>query len=158
GARRRDRRRRRDPGRGAPSLRLRTDARVRDRHPRRSRVRGAGRSVTFAAMPNRARDRHLAKLAARRKAEQSAAQRRRRITAGIVGAGVGLAAIGIGVATFVGGNDNPVAGGSPSTSATSSPSASSGGLPKKTGTVTAQAKPANKVACGGTRPAAADTP
>jgi cyclophilin family peptidyl-prolyl cis-trans isomerase len=109
-------------------------------------------------MPSRSRDRQLAKLAARRKAEQSAVQRRRRITAGIVGAVVGLAAIGIGVAIFVGGNDNPVASGTPSTSATSSPSASSGGLPQKTGTVTPQAKPATKVACGGTRPAASDTP
>lgn len=109
-------------------------------------------------MPSRSRDRQLAKLAARRKAEQSASQRRRRITAGIVGAVVGLAAIGIGVAFVVGGNDNPVAAGSPSTSATSSPSASAGGVPQKTGTVTSQAKPANKVACGGTRPAAADTP
>jgi peptidyl-prolyl cis-trans isomerase B (cyclophilin B) len=108
-------------------------------------------------MPSRSRERQLAKLAARRKAEQTSAQRRKRITAGIVGAVIGLAAIGVGVAFFVGGgDDNPVASGSPSAAATSPPSA--GGLPTKTGTVTPQAEPAKKVACGGTRPAAADTP
>jgi cyclophilin family peptidyl-prolyl cis-trans isomerase len=107
-------------------------------------------------MPSRSRDRQLAKLAARRKAEQSATHRRRRITAGIVGAVVGLAAIGIGVAVFVGGDDNPVA--SPAPSSSVSPSGSAGGLPAKTGTVTPQAQPAEKVACGGTRPADADAP
>jgi len=109
-------------------------------------------------MPSRARDRQLAKLAARRKAEQSAAHRRKRITAGIVGALIGLAAIGVVVALVAGGNDNPVASGSPSASSTSSPGPTGGGLPTKTGTVTAQATPPKKVACGGTRPASADTP
>jgi peptidyl-prolyl cis-trans isomerase B (cyclophilin B) len=109
-------------------------------------------------MPSRSRERQLAKLAARRKAEQTSAQRRKRITAGIVGAVVGLAAVGVGVAFVLGGNDNdnPVASGSPAASATSSPS--SAGLPTKTGTVTPQAEPAKEVACGGTRPADADTP
>jgi cyclophilin family peptidyl-prolyl cis-trans isomerase len=107
-------------------------------------------------MPSRSRERQLAKLAARRKAEQTSAQRRKRVAAGIVGAVVGLAAIGVGVAFVRGGNDNPVASGSPSAPATSSPS--SAGLPTKTGTVTSQAKPAKEVACGGVRPADADTP
>jgi peptidyl-prolyl cis-trans isomerase B (cyclophilin B) len=107
-------------------------------------------------MPSRSRERQLAKLAARRKAEQTSAQRRKRVTAGIVGAVVGLGAIGVGVALVVGRNDNPVASGSPSAPVTASPS--SGGLPMKTGTVTPQAEPAKKVACGGTRPADADTP
>jgi cyclophilin family peptidyl-prolyl cis-trans isomerase len=107
-------------------------------------------------MPSRSRERQLAKLAARRKAEQTSAQRRKRVAAGIVGAVVGLAAIGVGVAFVRGGNDNPVASGSPSAPATSSPS--SAGLPTKTGTVTPQAKPAKEVACGGVRPADADTP
>jgi cyclophilin family peptidyl-prolyl cis-trans isomerase len=108
-------------------------------------------------MPSRSRERHLAKLAARRRAEQTHSDRRRRITAGIVGAVVGLAAIGAGAALLFDRNDNPTVGASPS--ATASPSApASGGLPTKTGTVTAQASPAKQVACGGTRPAAADTP
>jgi peptidyl-prolyl cis-trans isomerase B (cyclophilin B) len=104
-------------------------------------------------MPSRSRERQLAKLAARRKAEQSAAQRRRRVVAGIVGGLVGLAAIGVGVAIIAGGNDNPVASGAPS--ATTSAAAS---LPTKTGTVTPQRKPAKAVACGGSVPADADAP
>ena len=108
-------------------------------------------------MPSRSRERQLAKLAARRRAEQTHSQRRRKISAGIVGAVVGLAAIAIGVAFVTGGNDNPTVGATPS--ATTTPSApATGGLPTKTGTVTAQASPANQVACGGKRPAAADTP
>jgi cyclophilin family peptidyl-prolyl cis-trans isomerase len=107
-------------------------------------------------MPSRSRERQLAKLAARRRAEQTQSQRRRRLTAGIVGAVVGLAAIGIGVAFVVGGNDNPTVGATPS--ATTTPSAPATGLPAKTGTVTAQGSPAKQVACGGKRPAAADIP
>jgi cyclophilin family peptidyl-prolyl cis-trans isomerase len=109
-------------------------------------------------MPSRSRERQLAKLAARRKAEQSVVQRRKRIVAGIVGVVIGLAAIGIALAFFVGGNDNPVASGTPPVSAASSPSASSGGLPQQTGTVTPKAKPAAKVACGATKPADAGAP
>jgi peptidyl-prolyl cis-trans isomerase B (cyclophilin B) len=105
-------------------------------------------------MPSRSRERQLAKLAARRKAEQTAAHRRRRIVAGIVGGVVGLAAIGIGVAIVAGGsNGNPVASGSPSASASSA-----AGLPKKTGTVMPKGKPAETVACGGSVPADADAP
>jgi cyclophilin family peptidyl-prolyl cis-trans isomerase len=107
-------------------------------------------------MPSRSRERHLAKLAARRRAEQTQSQRRRRLTAGIVGAVVGLAAIGTGVALIAGGNDNPTVSTTPSASST--PSAAATGLPTKTGTVTAQASPAKQVACGGKRPAAADVP
>ena len=107
-------------------------------------------------MPSRSRERQLAKLAARRRAEQTQSQRRRRLTAGIVGAVVGLAAIGTGVALIAGGNDNPTVSATPSV--TTTPSAAATGLPAKTGTVTAQASPAKQVACGGKRPAAADTP
>ena len=71
-------------------------------------------------MPSRSRERQLAKLAARRRAEQTQSQRRRRLTAGIVGAVVGLAAIGIGVAFVVGGNDNPTVGATPSVTTTPS--------------------------------------
>src|SRR5204863_51576 len=155
---RRDRRRRRDPRRGDAAFRLRSDARLGDGHPRRARVRGTGRPVTCPAMPSRSRDRQLAKLAARRKAEQSASQRRRRLTAGIVGGLIGLAAIAVALAIVFGGNDTPAASGSPSAPQTSSPSASSGGLPTKTGTVTPQGTPPNKVACGASRPASADAP
>lgn len=104
-------------------------------------------------MPSRSRERQLAKLAARRKAEQSAAQRRRRIIAGVVGALVGLAAIGLGLWVILGDNGTPAASGSPSTI----PSTSTG-LPQQTGTVTPQGTPAKTVACGGSVPAAADTP
>jgi cyclophilin family peptidyl-prolyl cis-trans isomerase len=107
-------------------------------------------------MPSRSRERQLAKLAARRRAEQTQSQRRRRLTAGIVGAVVGLAAIGIGVALVAGGNDNPTVSVTPPVSTT--PSAAATGLPTKTGTVTAQGSPAKQVACGAKRPAAADTP
>jgi cyclophilin family peptidyl-prolyl cis-trans isomerase len=108
-------------------------------------------------MPSRSRERHLAKLAARRRAEQTQSQRRRKITAGIVGAVVGLAAIGIGASLLFDKNDNPTVAATPT--ATTTPSAPvSGGLPTKTGTVTAQASPAAKIACGGKRPSAADTP
>jgi cyclophilin family peptidyl-prolyl cis-trans isomerase len=99
-------------------------------------------------MPSRSRDRHLAKLAARRKAERDAAHRRRRITAGAVGAVIGVAAILIGLRIITQRNG---AAASPSASASAS-----GGLPTQTGSVTAQAKPPATVACGGNRPAAAD--
>ena len=108
-------------------------------------------------MPSRSRERQLAKLAARRRAEQTQSQRRRKITAGIVGAVVGLAAIGIGAALLFDKNDNPTVGATPSATTTPSAPATSG-LPTKTGTVTAQASPASQVACGGKRPAGADTP
>jgi peptidyl-prolyl cis-trans isomerase B (cyclophilin B) len=108
-------------------------------------------------MPSRSRERQLAKLAARRRAEQTQSQRRRKITAGIVGAVVGLAAIGIGAAFVLDKNDNPTVAATPTPTTTPSAPAT-GGLPTKTGTVTAQASPATQVACGGTRPAAADTP
>lgn len=72
-------------------------------------------------MPSRSRERQLAKLAARRKAEQTQSQRRRKITAGIVGAVVGLAAIGIGATLLFDKNDNPTVAATPT--ATTSPSA-----------------------------------
>jgi peptidyl-prolyl cis-trans isomerase B (cyclophilin B) len=103
-------------------------------------------------MPSKARDRQLAKLAARRKAERDAANRRRRIIAGAVGAVIGLAAIVIGFVLITNGNEGATS--SPTPTATAAPT----GLPTQTGTVTAQARPPDKVACGGTRPDAADTP
>ena len=104
-------------------------------------------------MPSKARDRQLAKLAARRKAERDAANRRRRIISGAVGAVIGLAAIVIGFMLITNHKDSSAAS-SPTPTATAAPT----GPPTKTGTVTAQAQPAATVACGGTRPAAADAP
>jgi cyclophilin family peptidyl-prolyl cis-trans isomerase len=103
-------------------------------------------------MPSKARDRQLAKLAARRKAERDAANRRRRITAGAVGGVIGLVAIVIGFKIVTGGNGTAGASATPTVSATPT------GPPTKTGTVTPTAPSAKKVACGATKPAAADTP
>ena len=57
---------------------------------------------------------------------------------------------------MLGKNDNPTVAATPT--AHHAVGAGHGGLPTKTGTVTAQASPAAQVACGGKRPAAADTP
>jgi cyclophilin family peptidyl-prolyl cis-trans isomerase len=103
-------------------------------------------------MPSKARDRQLAKLAARRKAERDAANRRRRITAGAVGGVIGLVAIVIGFKIVTAGNGTAGASATPTVSATPT------GPPTKTGTVTPTAPSAKKVACGATKPAAADTP
>ena len=83
-------------------------------------------------MPSKARDRQLAKLAARRKAERDAANRRRRIISGAVGAVIGLAAIVIGFMLITNHKDSSAAS-SPTPTATAAPT----GLPTKTGTVTA---------------------
>jgi cyclophilin family peptidyl-prolyl cis-trans isomerase len=95
----------------------------------------------------RTRDRHLAKLAARRQAERRAKRRRRTAALGV---GVLVALIAAGAAFFViaGGNDEPTA----SAKASARPSApTSHGKPTKTGTV--EPKPAPKtVACGATAP------
>jgi peptidyl-prolyl cis-trans isomerase B (cyclophilin B) len=102
-------------------------------------------------MPSKARDRHLAKLAARRKAERDAAARRRRIIAGAVGGVIGLAAIVIGFKIVTGGSS---ASGSPTPTVGATPT----GPPTQTGTVTPTAPSAKKIACGAAKPAAADTP
>ena len=103
-------------------------------------------------MPSKARDRQLAKLAARRKAERDAADRRRRIIAGAVGGVIGLVAIVIGYKVLSAHET------SASTSPTPTVSATPTGPPTKTGTVTPTAPSATRVACGATTPAAADTP
>ena len=103
-------------------------------------------------MPSKARDRQLAKLAARRKAERDAAQRRRRIVAGAVGAVIGLVAITIGLKLIT--NKGATASSSLTPTATAAPT----GLPTQTGTVTPQASPATTVACGGKVPSTAGKP
>jgi peptidyl-prolyl cis-trans isomerase B (cyclophilin B) len=98
----------------------------------------------------RTRDRHLAKLAARRQAERRATRRRRSAALGV---GVVVALIAAAAAFFAvtGGNQEPKA--SASAKPTTSPSAPDG-KPTKTGTV--EPKPAPKtVACGATAPSTA---
>ena len=102
-------------------------------------------------MPSKARDRQLAKLAARRKAEREAANRRRRIISGAVGAVIGLAAIVIGFMLITNHRDSSAA-------SSPTPTVAPTGPPTKTGAVTPKTPQATKVACGGTRPVAADTP
>jgi cyclophilin family peptidyl-prolyl cis-trans isomerase len=98
----------------------------------------------------RTRDRHLAKLAARRQAERRAKRRKRTAALG-VGVVVALLAAGAAFFAITGGNDEPKA----SATASATPSAStSHGKPTKTGTV--EPKPAPKtVACGATVPKSA---
>jgi cyclophilin family peptidyl-prolyl cis-trans isomerase len=111
-------------------------------------------------MSKRSRDRQLAKLAARRQAERSAASRRRSLITGVV---VGVLALGVavvGMGVFLGGDD-PSA--SPSTRPpTTSPSVSASPTPQpgsKTGTVTPTAgTETGDVACGADAPPEAGEP
>ena len=110
-------------------------------------------------MSKRTRDRQLAKLAARRQAERTAAMRRRNlIVGGIAGAIAVLIAIG-GLGVILGdGTDAASPTGSPSTSPTGSPSpAAEPGT--KTGTVTpTAANESGEVACGAEAPPDAGKP
>lgn len=98
----------------------------------------------------RTRDRQLAKLAARRQAERGAKARRKKLTSGIVGAVIGLAAIAVGFQVLTSGDEGP--GEQPSATATPKGREE----PKQIGTVSAEVTPPSKVACGGKRPEAAD--
>jgi len=104
-------------------------------------------------MPSRARDRQLAKSAERRRLEKQRARRNRRagLSVGLVVALVLGAILAIGLANRNRSNDAAA-------SATPSAPASATTMPQQTGTVSATASPANKVACGAKRPAAADQP
>jgi cyclophilin family peptidyl-prolyl cis-trans isomerase len=108
-------------------------------------------------MPSRARDRQLAKLAERRRAERTAAVRRRNVIIGLVIGFIVIALASVGVAQVFGGNGStasgtPTATSSPSTSA--SPVVNAG---KQTGTVKTAPAPAT-VACDGTAPSTATRP
>jgi peptidyl-prolyl cis-trans isomerase B (cyclophilin B) len=96
-------------------------------------------------VPSRSRQRQLAKLAAQRQAGRKK-QRRQRIVAGVI---AGLVAIGGGTfaaVALLGGDDNP------KTSASGTPT------PPISPTATASASAATGgIACGGTKPAAADS-
>ena len=91
-------------------------------------------------MPSRSRDRQLAKQHARRQAARQAADRRRKVTAGAVGAAIGVIAIVAGSFILFGGDDDP--------SATPSPTASSTAPAGGGGRVTPVVAPPEIVACG----------
>jgi cyclophilin family peptidyl-prolyl cis-trans isomerase len=103
-------------------------------------------------MPSRSRDRQLAKNAERRRLEKQRARRNRRAGLGVgVGIAVVLVAL-LAIGLFSRDRSNQL-----DVSATPSAGAT-GAAPQETSTVTAQATPASKVACGGQRPASADQP
>jgi cyclophilin family peptidyl-prolyl cis-trans isomerase len=101
-------------------------------------------------MPNRARDKQLAKLAARRQAERKAAKRRRDLTLGLVGAVVGVGLLVAGYAILTGDGD-----GDAQASATQSVASQPG---TRSGSVERAAQPPEKVACGAKAPAGAARP
>jgi cyclophilin family peptidyl-prolyl cis-trans isomerase len=102
-------------------------------------------------MPNRSRDKQLAKLAARRQAERQAAKRRRDITLGVVGGVAGLALLIAGYLILTGGDDDTTqASGTPTASASVEPSGEPG---TRSGSVAPVVDPPASVACGGEAPA-----
>lgn len=122
-------------------------------------------------MSKRSRDRHLAKLAARRQAEREAARRRRERVVAIV---AGLLVVGLlitGGILFLGSNDEAATGpsGPTGTSGVTGPTGTSGGTGpsgatgpvkpgKQTGTVDPTPPSAATVACGAEAPASATEP
>jgi cyclophilin family peptidyl-prolyl cis-trans isomerase len=107
----------------------------------------------------RSRDRQLAKLAARRQAERSAAARRRSLIIGIVVGVLALVVVVAGLGVFLGGDDAA----SPTTAPpTPSPPASASPTPEpgtQTGTVTpTAANETGDVACGADAPREAGKP
>lgn len=111
-------------------------------------------------MPSRARERELAKQAARRQAERHAAKRRRDITLGVIGAVAGIALLVVGYMIVTGDDADTQA--TPTPSVTTSPSASLSpgkkGEPQRIGTVTPLVQPPAEVACGGDVSDAASVP
>ena len=112
-------------------------------------------------MSKRSRDRQLAKLAARRQAERSAAHRRRNLITGGVAGVIALVVVIVGLGVLLGDDPDTGAAGptaSPSASPTGTPSAS----PEpgtQTGTVTPTApNDTGTVACGAEAPPGAGEP
>ncbi|MEP6758694.1 MAG: peptidylprolyl isomerase [Actinomycetota bacterium] len=105
-------------------------------------------------MPNKSRDRHLAKNAERRRQERTRAKRSKQAALGVGGviAAVLLVLLGIGILSR---NSNEQANATPTPSVSTPPG---GSTPTQTGTVKPQASPAANVACGGEVPAAASKP
>src|SRR5581483_3724454 len=146
GAGRRHRVRSADPRGGPATLRVRTCAGLRDRHPRWSRVRGARDAVTCRAVSRKSHQRRLARQAARRQAER---RRRRRQRATVIGVSIAVALGGIGLAVyaFTRGGSGATASGTPTPSATGSTPASVDPSPGP-----------KAVACGARAPKNATTP
>ncbi|MCD6020356.1 MAG: peptidylprolyl isomerase [Actinomycetia bacterium] len=109
-------------------------------------------------MSKRSRDRQLAKLAARRQAERTAALRRRNLIVGILSGVVALFVVIVGLNVLLG-DDTETAAPTPtqaSPSGSPSPPVEPG---TKTGTVTpTAANESGEVACGADEPAKAGTP
>ena len=104
-------------------------------------------------MPSRARERQLAKLAARRQAERDQRKRRRNLILGVVAAVVALALVALGAGILLSnGDDGTAASGAPSASAT--PAKPPG---TQTGTVNPVPAPTT-VACGAKAPPDAGKP
>lgn len=107
-------------------------------------------------MPNRSRDKQLAKLAARRQAERHAAKRRRDMTLGIIGGLAGLALLVAGYMIVTGGDDGEAqASATPTASASEEPTGEPG---TRSGTVRPVAEAPTTVACGGEAPEGAGGP
>jgi len=100
-------------------------------------------------MPNRSRDKQLAKLAARRQAERQAAKRRRDLTLGVVGGLAGLALLIVGYMILTGDDEQPAASATPSATASAEPTGEPG---TRSGSVTPVVEPPSTVACGGEAP------
>ena len=102
-------------------------------------------------MPNRSRDKQLAKLAARRHAERQAAKRRRDITMGVVGGVAGLALLVAGYLILTGDDDAATqASDTPTATVTAEPSGDPG---TRSGAVAPVVEAPASVACGGEAPA-----
>lgn len=100
-------------------------------------------------MPNRSRDKQLAKLAARRQAERQAAKRRRDLTLGVIAGIAGLVLLVLGYVILTGDEEQPAASASPSVSASAEPTGEPG---TRSGSVTPVVEPPSTVACGGEAP------
>jgi cyclophilin family peptidyl-prolyl cis-trans isomerase len=109
-------------------------------------------------MSKRSRERQLAKLAARRQAERSAAARRRSMLTGVAGGLVALVVLLVGVNVLLGGEE--AATPSPSVPVSPSPTPSVSAEPgTQTGTVTpTEATESGAVACGAEAPGKAGKP
>jgi cyclophilin family peptidyl-prolyl cis-trans isomerase len=109
-------------------------------------------------MSKRSRDRQLAKLAARRQAERTAAMRRRNLIVGGIAGIVALVVVIGGLSVLLGDGTPASPSVTPSTSPTGSPSPSAA-PGTKTGTVTpTAANESGEVACGADTPARAGKP
>jgi cyclophilin family peptidyl-prolyl cis-trans isomerase len=110
-------------------------------------------------MSKRSRDRQLAKLAARRQAERTAAIRRRNLIVGGIAGALSLVVVVVGLNVLLG-DDTPA--GSPSATPSASPTGSSSPSAEpgtKTGTVTpTAANESGAVACGAEAPPEAGKP